>query len=78
MKNPISEQMRKQAADLLKAADAIEKLYDDSKYHRGLAVRMAELVERQGLSYAEKTELKQLETPREDTADNDLVALPAG
>ncbi len=61
MKNPISDQLRQQAADLLKAADAIEKLYTDSDYHRTLAVRMAELVERQGLSYAERVEVQGLE-----------------
>ena len=77
MKNPISEQLRKQAAELLQAATAIEALYGDSKYHRGLAVRMAELLEKQGLKYAEKIEIEQLEKPREET-DSDLVALPAG
>lgn len=77
MKNPISEQLRKHASELLQAADAIEKLYDDSKYHRGLAVRMAEIIERQGLSYAENVEIQSLEKPREKVPDFD-VALPVG
>lgn len=61
MKNPISDQLRAQASELIKAAEAIEKLYGDDDYHKRLAVRMAELVERQGLSFAESVEVSALE-----------------
>jgi hypothetical protein len=53
MANPLSDHLRKQAADLLVTADAIDELYAKERDAARVCVRLAEIAQKVDLVYAE-------------------------
>jgi hypothetical protein len=53
MSNPITDHLRKQAADLLVTADAIDELYARERNAARVCVRLAEIAQKAELVYGE-------------------------
>lgn len=56
MSNPIAQKLRQTADELNQIADAFDALADERDYYKGMARRWAEVVERENLTYAERTQ----------------------
>lgn len=58
----ISDHLRTLAADQLRVAEAIQKIEAERDYYRALSERLAKLVPREEITYADRTEIELLET----------------